>query len=160
MSHWLFPGSFDPVTCAHEALALRASRLCDTLTVAVLQNRDKPADRSLELRMEWLRRVFASCPDIRVECFEGALADYAKKIGADALVRAIRDTSDLEYEYPWARLHLAREGVETVFLAPEARFADLSSSQVRQWAGLGKDLSGLVPECIREDVESLFRQGR
>lgn len=159
MSHWLFPGSFDPVTCAHEALALRAAALCDDLTVAVLQNRDKPADRSLEVRMEWLRRVFEGHPSIRVECFSGALADYAKQIGADALVRAIRDTSDLEYEYPWARLHLAREGVETIFLAPEARWADLSSSQVRQWAALGKDLSGLVPECIRKDVETLFRQG-
>jgi len=158
MSHWLFPGSFDPVTCAHEALAIRASALCDTLTVAVLQNRDKAADRSLEIRMEWLRRVFAPYPNIRVGSFEGALVDYAKEIGADALLRAIRNTADLEYEYPWARLHYAQEGVETVFLAPEAQYADLSSSQVRQWAGLGKNLSGLVPECIREDVENLFRQ--
>lgn len=159
MSHWLFPGSFDPVTCAHEALAVRASRLCDTLTVAVLQNRDKPADRDLELRLEWLRRVFAPYPNIRVGSFSGALVDYAKEIGADALLRAIRNSGDLEYEYPWARLHFAKAGVETVFLAPEAKFEDLSSSQVRQWASLGKDLTGMVPECIREDVETLFRQG-
>jgi len=62
----------------------------------------------------------------------------------------------LEYEFPWARLHLSREGVETVFFTPALPMIDLSASMVRQWASLGKDITGLVPECIREDVIRLY----
>ena len=156
MSHWVFPGSFDPITSAHVELALRAAKMCDTLTVAVLQNRDKPAPRSLDLRCELLRKAFAGCPNIRVDGYSGVLVDYVKLQGADAIVRGIRNTADMEYEFPWAKLHYASEGVETLFLAPTNRYPDLSSSMVRQWASLGKDISGMVPDAIRQDVERLY----
>jgi len=156
MKHFLFPGSFDPMTRAHLDLALRAAKLCDHLTVAVLQNRDKAAGRSLDVRLAMLEKIFSGYPNISVVGYAGALVDLAQEIGATALVRGLRNSEDLEYEFPWARLHWEQMGVETLFLAPVARDTDLSSSMVRQWAGLGKDVSSMVPEVILEDVKALY----
>jgi pantetheine-phosphate adenylyltransferase len=83
----------------------------------------------------------------------GLLIDYCMDVGASVLVKGIRSQVDVAYETPMAIVNRNLAAVETVFLLPDPANAHVSSSLVRQVAGLGGDVSPYVPHAVAEYLE-------
>ena len=149
----LFPGTFDPPTNGHLDVIHRGAKLFDHLTVAVLCNSTKSPMFSIEERVEMLKEVTAGMENVSVATFDGLMVDFARQLGATAVLRGIRAISDYEYEFQMALMNrrLAPE-VETVFLQPAGRYSFLSSRMLKEVAGLGGDGTGVVPPNVFKRV--------
>ncbi|MBQ8495205.1 MAG: pantetheine-phosphate adenylyltransferase [Clostridia bacterium] len=147
------PGSFDPVTNGHLDIIRRAAKLADRVLVVVMTNAIKNPLFSMEERMEMLRRVTADLPNVEVDAFDGLLADYTRQVGADAIVKGLRATSDFEYEFQMALTNRQLGATaETVFLTTSAEMMFLSSSLVKQVAAYNGDISEFVPAEVLDLV--------
>jgi pantetheine-phosphate adenylyltransferase len=143
------PGSFDPVTNGHVDVVRRASTLFDEVVVAVLGNPAKKGLFPLEERVELIRAALGDEPGVRVEAVTGGLlVDYCRSVGAAAIVKGLRSGNDFAYELPMARMNQHLTGIETVFLTGDPAFEHVSSSLVKEVAGLGGDVTGLVPDVV------------
>lgn len=149
-------GSFDPITKGHEDVILRAAALFDEVVVAVAVNPHKTAMFSREQRVGFCRKTFESVPNISVAAVEGSVAEYAKSIGAGALVKGLRSSSDYEYEVQMAEINrILVPGTETVFLPSRPEYQAISSSYVREFIRGHADAAPLVPSAILEDIRTI-----
>ena len=145
----IYPGSFDPVTNGHLDLIERGAKIFGRLIVAVLRNADKQPLFTVDERVEMLREVTRSFPTVEVDVFEGLLVDYARRRGAQVILRGIRAISDYEYELQMALMNRKLdETMETIFLMPNEKYTYLSSNFVREIARLGGDVSKFVPPIV------------
>ena len=153
------PGSFDPVTCGHINIISRAAAMFDRVIVVVMVNNNKQPLFTQQERVELLKRVTASMPNVEVESYGGMLAEYAREKNASVIVKGLRAMSDFEYEFQMALTNRKlNPSVETVFLTTNAEYMYLSSSLVKQVASLGGDIREFVPACIVNDI--LEKYGR
>lgn len=160
MRRGIYPGSFDPVTLGHLDIIRRASALVDELVIGVLKNNSKKNLFSTTERMEFLSRVTADIPNVRIISFDGLLVDCAVEYGTHTIIRGLRAVTDFEYELQLAQTNKRlRPDIDTVFLTTNVEYAYLSSSVVREIAGFGGDISHFVPECIIEDVYKKAKRG-
>jgi pantetheine-phosphate adenylyltransferase len=145
----LYPGTFDPPTNGHVDLIQRGSKLFEHLTVAILNNPVKNPLFTLDERVEMLREVTSALPNVSVATFDGMMVDFARKLGASAVLRGIRAISDYEYEFQMALMNrrLAPE-IETVFLQPAGRYSFISSRMLKEVFSFGGDVTGLVPPNV------------
>ncbi len=156
------PGSFDPVTFGHLDIISRASKLFDKVIVLVSKNLEKNPSFSLTERLLMIEKVTEQYDNIVIDILEDELlADYVRRVGANAIVKGLRAVSDFEYEFQMAlgNKKLFPEA-ETIFLTTAAENMYLSSSIVRQIASLGGDISSFVPAEILPVIESRLRKKR
>lgn len=149
----VYPGSFDPVTVGHEDIAHRTLRLADRVVVAVAHTSThvKKGLFDIEERVAMLEEVFADEARIEVASFEGLLVDFARNRGAQIVIRGLRAVSDFEYEFQMALMNRdLNPDIETLFLAPDARYSFLSASLVREIAALDGDVSKFVAPVVQE----------
>ncbi len=144
------PGSFDPVTNGHVDIVERAAGLCDEVVVAVLVNKAKAGLFSVDERIAMLEEVTASQGNVTVDVFHGLLVDFCRERSIPAIVKGLRAVSDFDYELQMAQMNLRLAGVETLFVATNPLYSFLSSSLVKEVAMFGGDVTGLVPELVRE----------
>lgn len=143
----LFPGSFDPFTKGHEDIVLRGLELFDEIIIAIGYNSKKSVRYfDVELMVTHIRQTFAQYPNIRVEQFDELTAEFARKNGANFLLRGLRNTTDFEYENSIAQINreLVRE-LESVFLITSPEFAWISSSIIREVHKYKGDISNFIP---------------
>ena len=154
------PGSFDPVTHGHLDIIRRAACLFDKVIVLVMTNSSKQPLFTKEERMTFLRRSTTGLSNVEGDSYGGLLADYAKQHRATVIVKGLRAMSDFEYEFQMALTNRKlNPEAETVFLTTTAEHMYLSSSLVKQVAGLGGDISGFVPDCIMPDIMKKITEG-
>ena len=155
----IYAGSFDPPTNGHLDLVDRASRLFPKVIVAVGQHPTRSALFTVDERLELLRKVCAPYPTVEVAVFGGLLVDYAKAVGARAIVRGLRAATDFEYELQIAHANadLAPE-VDTVFLPTRANYGFISASLVREIASHGGDVSRYAPPAVRDALKAKFHK--
>lgn len=139
----VFPGQFDPMTNGHLDVIRRGVKLFDELIVAVGQNPDKTEMFSLDERQAMARELLTEIPNARVMKYSGLTADFVREVSATAILRGIRDVSDLRYEFQLALANRAVGGVETVFIMTGDQYALTSSSLIRQIVSLGGDIESL-----------------
>lgn len=161
----VFPGSFDPITFGHLDVIARGRRLFDELVVAVGRNPDKHALFTIEERTEIARalteELIAREPDgapVRVMSYSGLTVDFARSIHATALLRGLRNLSDLGYEVQQAVTNREVAGLETAFVVAGQSFAYTSSSLIRQIAALGRSLDALASMVPPRVIEALRRK--
>lgn len=142
----VFPGSFDPITTGHVDLVERALPLFDKIIVAIGVNTQKQYLFSLEQRIQWLEDVFAHEERIAVDYFENLTAHYCTRIGANFLLRGLRNASDFDYEKTISQLnHIVGNGIETIFLISQPAYSHISSTIVREIIKGGGDASPFIP---------------
>lgn len=150
------PGSFDPATLGHLDIIRRSAKMFDKVIVVVMTNYHKKDSYvfTAEERAELLRRAIGdTMPNVEVDCYDGLLADYAKKRGAIAIVKGLRAVSDFEFEFQQALTNKKlNNDIETVFITTRAENMYLSSSVVKQVCELGGDITDFVPPDIRDDI--------
>ncbi|MBS4030951.1 MAG: pantetheine-phosphate adenylyltransferase [Clostridiales bacterium] len=142
----IYPGSFDPVTNGHKDIIDRASRVFDKVIVSVLENPRKQPLFSIGERVEMLKMIVTSYPNVEVDSFEGLLIDYAKQKNSSIVVKGLRAMSDFEFEFQMALINRKLDSrLETMFMMTNNRFSFLSSSIVKEIGIYGGDISELVP---------------
>ena len=144
----VFPGTFDPITNGHLDIIKRGVRLFDELVVAVGNNPEKASMLDAETRVEIVRQATGDIPGVRVEMFSGLTIDFAASVDATAILRGIRDSADLHFEYDVALTNRVVAGIETVFVIPSTEHAFTSSSLIKQIARMGGDVSAMVPPAV------------
>ena len=146
----LCPGTFDPVTNGHVDIIERVGQRFERVVVAVLDNPGKQPLFSAEERVAMIKEATASLDRIEVDAFSGLLVEYARRIGADVIVKGLRAVTDFEYEIQMAQMNRRLGGVETFFMTTDPTWSYLSSSLVREIARFGGDVRGLVPAVVVE----------
>ena len=156
----MVPGSFDPVTTGHMDIITRAARLYEDVIVTVLHNMEKKTAFSMQERRAMIERATQSLGNVRVDTFSGLLVDYAHSHNVRVIVKGLRRAVDFEYEYQLAAANRHLDSsIETVLLMTDTRYNYLSSTLVRDLAAHGGDITGLVPDCIKEAVISGLAKG-
>ena len=149
------PGSYDPVHGGHLDVIRRAAALFDEVVVAILHNPAKTGTFPIEQRIAFIEAATADLPAVRVQAFPTRLiVDIAREVGATALLKGLRNASDYAYEIPMASMNRALTGIETIFLPGDPAVAHLSSSLVKEVCALGGDITGMVPDSVREALEA------
>jgi pantetheine-phosphate adenylyltransferase len=159
----IYAGSFDPITLGHLDVLKRARHLFDSIVLAIGRNPDKPAlftpeerqDMAQTLVNEMLKSDPNGCP-VRVERYTGLTVDFARQVNASAILRGIRNITDLAMECQLAITNRQVAGIETVFIVTGEEYAFTSSSLIRQIAALGGPLDRLqtiVPKLVIERMK-------
>ena len=148
MSGAVCPGSFDPVTLGHIDVFERAAAQFDEVVVAVLTNPAKAGLFDLDERIAMITEACAHLPNLRVEAGRGLVVDFVKALGMTAIVKGLRTGTDFDYEVQMAQMNKHVAGVDTFFVATAPRYSFVSSSLAKEVAGLGGDVSALLPESV------------
>ncbi len=145
----IYPGSFDPVTNGHLDIVERAAKVFDHLTVAVLGNPRKVPLFKMEERVDMLKIMVKKFPNVAVDSFDGLLIDYAEKINASIIIKGLRAVSDFEMEFQMALANRNLNcNIETMFMMTNNIYSFISSSIVKEVAGYGGDIGGMVPQEV------------
>ena len=149
MSHALIPGSFDPMTLGHLNIVKRALEEYDKVTVAVMINDAKAYAHTIEERAEMARLTVADLARVEVVVDRGMLVDLFDRIGADAIVKGVRNEKDRAYEQEMAAYNLARNPrAVTVLYEADPALGDLSSTVVRDIMKKGERPEGLLAPAV------------
>jgi len=153
----IYPGTFDPITLGHMDLVKRATRLFDTVILAVAGDSNKESLFSYEERIELCKEVLSGIDGIQVMGFRGLLAHFAQEKKACALLRGLRAVSDFEFEFQLANMNrrLAPE-IESLFLTPSEQYAFISSSLVKEVASLGGNITQFVHPLVAEALQAKY----
>ncbi len=147
----IYPGSFDPVTNGHLDILKNASEIFDKVIIAVAHNGEKKGFLPVDVRVDLIRKSISGFDNVEVDAFEGLTIDYAKKHGAEVLIRGLRAVSDFEYEMQLSQTNSALcEEIKTVFLTTKPEFNFISSSTIKEIRANGGDISKFVPTPVYE----------
>ena len=152
-----YPGTFDPITNGHLDVIERASKLFDKIIIAVAKSTQKSPMFDLDTRFFLVQKATKNLPNVEVRSFSNLLADFAKEIGADVVVRGLRAVSDFEYELQMGYANASlNPNLETVYLMPSLNNAFISSTVVRTIVYHKGDFSHLVPEIVVKVAKEKF----
>jgi pantetheine-phosphate adenylyltransferase len=157
----VYPGTFDPVHLGHLDIIGRGSRLFDRLIVGVGINPEKEPLFELDERVELVRQVIKSFPNVEARPFTGLAVAFAREAGARVMLRGLRTTSDMESEFTMSLMNLGLDPeIETVFLMAREAHAYVSGTLLRQIATHGGPLDRFLPPEVRRALEGRVRQRR
>jgi len=153
----VYPGMFDPITNGHLDLIQRSLQLFDELIVAVVANPGKAPLFTVKERLEMIDEATTGLSNLRISSFDGLLIDLVARERADVIVRGLRAVSDFEYEFQMALMNRKlRNTIETVFLMPDERYTYISSRLIKEVAGLGASVTGMVPPVVEKRLAEKF----
>ena len=145
------PGSYDPVTNGHVDIITRTSRVFERVVVGVVNNpiRKEKTLFTAEERRAFIEEATADLPNVEVRIFSNLLVEFARELGAKAIVKGMRAISDFEYEFEMAQLNRKLDpGIESIYVIASAQYSFLSSTGVKEMATFGGDVSDLVPTPV------------
>ena len=158
MQRAVYPGTFDPMTMGHVDLVKRASKLFDSVIIAIASSDSKKPMFSLEERIEIGNKIFADDPKVEVVGFSGLLVNFAKDNDANILIRGLRVVADFEYEFQLANMNRAMSpDIESVFLTPKEEYSYISSSLVKEIATMGGDVTRFVDAVTLEALDQKIK---
>jgi len=158
MQRAVYPGTFDPMTMGHVDLVRRASKLFDSVIIAIASSDSKKPMFSLEERIEIGNKIFADDPKVEVVGFSGLLVNFAKDNDANILIRGLRVVADFEYEFQLANMNRAMSpDIESVFLTPKEEYSYISSSLVKEIATMGGDVTRFVDPVTLEALNQKIK---
>jgi pantetheine-phosphate adenylyltransferase len=157
----LLPGTFDPPTNGHLNILRRASRLFDAVEVVIAVNPGKTYLFSAEERLSMMSGLAQGLPNVTVSTWNGLIVDFADKIGVHVIVRGVRALADFDYEFELSIMNRAiNPRIETIFLPTDQKYSVIRSSAIKDIAGFGGDISGMVPPHVAKALrEKLNAQG-
>ena len=149
MTKAIFPGSFDPFTLGHLDILKRSLSLFDEIIVGVGVNENKNTMFNSKQRVDFIKKCLKNEPKVKVLSYGGLTIDFCKKVGANFIVRGIRNNGDFEFEKAIARTNRKLSKIETIFLLTSAKTSYISSSIVRELISNNGDYKLLVPDCLK-----------
>lgn len=148
----IFPGTFDPFTIGHSSLVRRGLNIVDKIVISIGVNDSKRSYFSLEQRIEMIAKLYKNEPRVSVASYDSLTVDFAKKVGAEFIIRGIRSVNDFEYEKTIADMNRNISGIETLVLFTEPELTHISSTIVRELLRYKHDVSKFVPDGIEINI--------
>jgi pantetheine-phosphate adenylyltransferase len=153
------PGSYDPVTNGHIDIITRSSQVFERVVVGIVNNPMRK-DKTLftaEERRALIEEATASLPNVEARIFSNLLVEFARQLGAKAIVKGLRAISDFEYEFEMAQLNRKLDpGIESIYMIASPQYSFLSSTGVKEMATFGGDVSDLVPGPVATAMAERF----
>jgi len=147
----IFPGTFDPITLGHLDIVDRGRKIFDEVIVAIGKNPEKDAMFPLEERLEMIRKLVKHHRNVSVEAYSGLTVEFVKRRGAVAILRGLRNMTDMDFESRIALTNRRVADVETIFIMTREDFGYTSSSLIKQIVTLGGDprrMKGMLPKSV------------
>ena len=149
----LFPGTFDPLTMGHIDIINRAMPLFDKVVIGIGRNANKIPMFKEELRLQWVKEIYANEPKVEAVVYEGLTVTCCKEVGANFIVRGIRYVNDFEYEKAIADMNRSIDGhIETIFLTCLPQYTSVASTLVRDVLKNGGDVSQFLPKIVNDSI--------
>jgi pantetheine-phosphate adenylyltransferase len=155
------PGSYDPITNGHLDVIRRTAALYQEVVVAVVNRsvRKSSALFGIEERLGFVERALADLDHVRVEPFSTLVVDFARSVGAKAIVKGLRAISDFEYELEMNQLNRRQDPeIESVYLMASPQYSFLSSSGVKELATFGGKIDDLVPDEVARRLQEELKR--
>lgn len=147
----IYPGSFDPITNGHLDILKNGAEIFDKIIVAVSYNVNKQGFLPVETRIELIKKSVVGLKNVEVDSYQGLTVDYAKKKGANVILRGLRNQNDFEYELQISQTNNALQSdLKTIFLITKPEYAYISSSMVREILTHRGDIAKFVPNAVSE----------
>src|SRR5208337_4969575 len=151
----LLPGTFDPPTNGHLNILRRASRLFDEVQVVIAVNPEKSYLFNAEERLGMMTALARDLPNVSVSTWNGLIVDFADRIGVHVIVRGVRALADFDYEFELSVMNRSlNPRIETIFLPTDQKYSVIRSSAIKDIAGFGGDISGMVPPLVAEALQA------
>jgi pantetheine-phosphate adenylyltransferase len=157
------PGSYDPITNGHLDVIQRAAELFDEVVIAVvnLSTRKNTPLFGIDERIGFIESATSDLSNVRAEPFDILVVDFARKVGAKAIVKGLRAISDFEYEFEMHQLNrMQAPDVDTLYLMASPQYSFLSSSGVKEIATFGGNIGDLVPDGVAERLQEELSRHR
>jgi pantetheine-phosphate adenylyltransferase len=154
------PGSYDPVTNGHLDIITRTSQVFERVVVGVVNNpvRKEKTLFTPEERQAFIQEATAGLPNVEVRVFSNLLVEFARELGAKAIVKGLRAISDFEYEFEMAQLNRKLDPeIESIYVIASPNYSFLSSTGVKEMAIFGGDVSDLVPPPVAAAMAERFK---
>jgi pantetheine-phosphate adenylyltransferase len=150
----IYPGSFDPITNGHLDIVKRASSIFEKVILGVYDIPQKSLLFSVQERVDLARKAVVDFKNVEVTSYSGITVEFARKAGAQVLVRGLRANSDFEREFEMALMNkkLAPD-MELVCFMANLRYQFLSSSMLKEIIKLGGNLDDMVPAEVRRALK-------
>ena len=150
----VYPGSFDPITNGHLDILNRALKIFDKVIILVASNPNKKSRFTPEARVNFIKEATKEYQNVTVDKYEGLSLDYAKSVGAVALIRGIRPVSDFDYEFQLsASNEFINKDIDMVFFMAHKDTTFISSSSIMEMHDAGVDISALVPASVYNSLK-------
>ena len=157
----MFAGSFDPITLGHVNIIERSAKLFKKVYVVVAENKEKKCLFSAEERVFLVRDAVKHLENVKVVSYSGLMVDYARANGIGIMIRGVRGLSDFSYEFELAMNNkMILPDIETLFLPTEASFFLLRSSQIKEMASYGADISTMVTKEVEKALKGKFEKNK
>lgn len=146
----LFPGSFDPFTKGHEAVVRKSLDLFDKVIIGFGINSKKQYLFDLDKRIAHIEKLFENETRIEVKQFQMLTVNFCKEIGADFIIRGLRDSKDFQYEKSIAHMNFSISSIQTVFFLTNQEYSAINSSIIREIYSNGGPIDAFVthPELL------------
>ncbi|MCH5157008.1 MAG: pantetheine-phosphate adenylyltransferase [Clostridiales bacterium] len=149
----VYAGSFCPVTKGHVDAIEKASKLVDKLYVVVGINAEKKYAIPQDARLTMLQKAISHLKNVQAVVHSGMMTDFCKDVSATVMIKSIRNALDLQSVIDLSDINKSYWSGETVFVVGSKEYRHISSSLVRELAGLGKDFSEYVPICCVDEIK-------
>ena len=156
MSLVVYPGTFDPLTLGHQDVVNRVAAHHESVVVAISDSRANPLFTMAE-RVDMAKAILVGLPNVRVMSFSGLVTDFARDIGANLIVRGLRDASDFDYERRMASLNrILQPTIDTHFIIPDDRYQSITGTLVREIAMMGGDVRAFVNPVVLAALQEKY----
>jgi pantetheine-phosphate adenylyltransferase len=155
------PGSYDPVTLGHIDIITRAAQIFDRVVVGVVRDpQHKSTTFSIEDRVSFLKEALGGTENVEVDVFAELVVEFARRWGAQTMVKGLRVISDFEWEFQMNHLNrtLAPD-IETVYVMARPQYSFVSSSGVKEIASFGGKVDEFVPDVVARRLRDLYGDG-
>jgi len=156
----LLPGTYDPPTNGHLNILRRASRLFDAVQVVIAVNPQKSYLFSADERLGMMTSLSRELSNVTVSTWNGLIVDFADRIGIHVIVRGVRALADFDYEFELSLMNRSlNPRIETIFLPTDQKYSVIRSSAIKDIAGFGGDISGMVPPLVAKALQEKLHPG-
>ena len=156
MSLVVYPGTFDPLTLGHQDVVNRVAAHHESVVVAISDSRSNTLFTMAE-RVDMAKAILVGLPNVRVMPFSGLVTDFAHDIGANLIVRGLRDASDFDYERRMASLNrILQPTIDTHFIIPDDRYQSITGTLVREIAMMGGDVRAFVNPVVLAALQEKY----
>lgn len=150
----VYPGSFDPITLGHIDIIKRIAKLYDEVVVLVAHSSDKSSLFSVKERVDLIKKSLGKLSNVRVDSHQGLTVDYARKVGAQVLVRGLRAVVDFEYELSMGNINKTiSPEIETILIFASPEYYFISSRMVKDVVKNGGPVEDLVPKPVIQPLK-------